>query len=91
MPKKAGRKGGGGKQAGMTEEERLLYQQQKAQAEDEITRRKEDMLAQFLKVCVNGFESRISANVLLKMRFSSRPLRFLSSRINWRRRRRTLR
>ncbi|XP_051754136.1 dynein regulatory complex subunit 2 [Ctenopharyngodon idella] len=48
MSKKAGRKGGG-KHAGMTEEERLLYMQHKAQAEEEIAKRKEDMLTQFLK------------------------------------------
>ncbi|XP_066518970.1 dynein regulatory complex subunit 2 [Hoplias malabaricus] len=48
MPKKIGKKGGV-KQAAMTEEERLLYMQQKAQAEEEIARRKEDMLTQFLK------------------------------------------
>lgn len=46
MPKK----GGKGKQAAMTEEERLLYMQQKAQAEEEMAKRKEDMLTQFLKV-----------------------------------------
>ena len=34
----------------MTEEERLLYMQQKAQAEEEMAKRKEDMLTQFLKV-----------------------------------------
>ncbi|KAI4902996.1 hypothetical protein NFI96_012023 [Prochilodus magdalenae] len=33
----------------MTEEERLVYIQQKAHAEDELARRKEDMLTQFLK------------------------------------------
>uniref|UniRef100_A0A8C2DL67 Dynein regulatory complex subunit 2 n=1 Tax=Cyprinus carpio TaxID=7962 RepID=A0A8C2DL67_CYPCA len=48
MPKKAGKKGGG-KLVGMTEEERLLYMQQKAQAEEEIAKRKEDMLTHFLK------------------------------------------
>uniref|UniRef100_A0A673LQH0 Dynein regulatory complex subunit 2 n=1 Tax=Sinocyclocheilus rhinocerous TaxID=307959 RepID=A0A673LQH0_9TELE len=48
MPKKAARKGGG-RNAGMTEEERLLYMQQKAQAEEEIAKRKEDMLTHFLK------------------------------------------
>nr|XP_046198294.1 dynein regulatory complex subunit 2 [Oncorhynchus gorbuscha]XP_046198295.1 dynein regulatory complex subunit 2 [Oncorhynchus gorbuscha]XP_046198296.1 dynein regulatory complex subunit 2 [Oncorhynchus gorbuscha]XP_046198298.1 dynein regulatory complex subunit 2 [Oncorhynchus gorbuscha]XP_046198299.1 dynein regulatory complex subunit 2 [Oncorhynchus gorbuscha] len=49
MPKKGAKKGGAGKQAGMTEEERLLYMQQRAQAEDEMSKRKEDMLTQFLK------------------------------------------
>ncbi|XP_056123012.1 dynein regulatory complex subunit 2 isoform X2 [Rhinichthys klamathensis goyatoka] len=48
MSKKAGKKGGG-KHAGMTEEERLLYMQQKAQAEEDIAKRKEDMLTHFLK------------------------------------------
>lgn len=50
MPKKGAKKGGAGKQAGMTEEERLLYMQQRAQAEDEMAKRKENMLTQFLKV-----------------------------------------
>ncbi|KAL7891580.1 hypothetical protein AOLI_G00010560 [Acnodon oligacanthus] len=49
MPKKGGKKGAGGRQAAMTEEERLVYLQQKAQAEEEMARRKEDMLTQFLK------------------------------------------
>ncbi|KAK7154857.1 hypothetical protein R3I93_009718 [Phoxinus phoxinus] len=48
MSKKAGKKGGG-KHAGMTEEERHLYMQQKAQAEEDIAKRKEDMLTHFLK------------------------------------------
>ncbi|XDV36389.1 hypothetical protein PO909_006178, partial [Leuciscus waleckii] len=50
MSKKAGKKGGG-KHAGMTEEtdERLLYTQPNTQAEDDIAKRKEDMLTQFLK------------------------------------------
>ncbi|XP_067092646.1 dynein regulatory complex subunit 2 [Osmerus mordax] len=48
MPKKGAKKGGG-KQAGMTEEEKLLYMQQRAQAEEEMAKRKEDMLTQFLK------------------------------------------
>ncbi|XP_010879917.2 dynein regulatory complex subunit 2 isoform X1 [Esox lucius] len=48
MPKKGAKKGGG-KQAGMTEEERLLYMQQRAQAEEEMAKRKEDMLTQFLR------------------------------------------
>ncbi|XP_026872542.1 dynein regulatory complex subunit 2 [Electrophorus electricus] len=47
MPKKG--KKGGGKQAAMTEEERLVYMQQKARAEEEMAKRKEDMLTQFLK------------------------------------------
>uniref|UniRef100_A0A8C1LB84 Dynein regulatory complex subunit 2 n=1 Tax=Cyprinus carpio TaxID=7962 RepID=A0A8C1LB84_CYPCA len=42
-----GRKGGG-RNARMTEEERLLYMQQKAQAEEDIAKRKEDMLTHFL-------------------------------------------
>lgn len=33
----------------MTEEEKLLYMQQRAQAEEEMAKRKEDMLTQFLK------------------------------------------
>ncbi|KAI1891150.1 hypothetical protein AGOR_G00161940 [Albula goreensis] len=49
MPKKGGRKGGGGKHAGLTEEERLLFVQQRAMAEEEMAKRKEDMLTQFLK------------------------------------------
>ncbi|KAK2857919.1 hypothetical protein Q7C36_005838 [Tachysurus vachellii] len=46
MPKKGGKKGGG-KQ--MTEEDRLLSLQQKAQAEEQNSKIKEDVLTQFLK------------------------------------------
>ncbi|TRY93751.1 hypothetical protein DNTS_011684 [Danionella cerebrum] len=48
MPKKGAKKGGG-KLVGLTEEEKLLYLQQKAQAEEEMAKRKEDMLTNFLK------------------------------------------
>ncbi|MBN3316203.1 DRC2 protein, partial [Atractosteus spatula] len=47
MPKKGGKKAG--KLAAMSEEERLLFLQQKALAEEELSKRKEDMLTQFLK------------------------------------------
>ncbi|GAA6096182.1 dynein regulatory complex subunit 2 [Tachysurus ichikawai] len=46
MPKKGGKKGGG-KQ--MSEEDRLLSLQQKAQAEEQNSKIKEDVLTQFLK------------------------------------------
>ena len=77
MPKKGVKKGAGGKQSAMTEEERLVYMQQKAHAEDELARRKEDMLTQFLKVrwcrcvcCADVWEFNlffnISENVLFR-------------------------
>ena len=47
MPKK-GKKSG--KLAKMTEEERILYLEQQRLAEEEMKKKKEDMLAQFLKV-----------------------------------------
>ena len=44
----------------MTEEERLLYLEQKRLAEEEMKKKKEDMLTQFLKVAdlssVNSFD-----------------------------------
>jgi len=46
MPKKKG-----GKMGNMTEEERLLFLEQQRLAEEEMQKNKEDMLAQFLKVC----------------------------------------
>ncbi|KAG7477366.1 hypothetical protein MATL_G00068840 [Megalops atlanticus] len=48
MPKGA-KKGAGGKQVGLTEEERLLVLQQRTLAEQQMAKRKEDMLTQFLK------------------------------------------
>ncbi|XP_031422955.1 LOW QUALITY PROTEIN: dynein regulatory complex subunit 2 [Clupea harengus] len=59
MPKK----GGKGKQAAMTEEERLLYMQQKAQAEEEMAKRKEDMLTQFLKEKLQKEEKNSAVNL----------------------------
>ena len=47
MPKKKG-----GKMGNMTEEERLLFLEQQRLAEEEMQKNKEDMLAQFLKVCL---------------------------------------
>lgn len=47
-PKKKGKKSG--KLAKMTEEERLAYEEQKNLAEEELKKKKEDMLTQFLKV-----------------------------------------
>nr|XP_023859152.1 LOW QUALITY PROTEIN: coiled-coil domain-containing protein 65-like [Salvelinus alpinus] len=55
MTKKSAKKGGG-KQAGMTEEERLLYMQQRAQAEEEMSERKEDVRTKFLKVYIQEFK-----------------------------------
>ncbi|XP_056122009.1 dynein regulatory complex subunit 2-like [Rhinichthys klamathensis goyatoka] len=62
MSKKAGKKGGG-KRAGMTEEERLLNMQQKAQAEEDIAKRREDMLTHFLKDKLQKEEKKTSRNV----------------------------
>lgn len=47
-PKKKGKKSG--KLSKMTEEERLAYEEQKNLAEEELKKKKEDMLTQFLKV-----------------------------------------
>eukprot|EP00112_Aurelia_sp_Birch-Aquarium-sp1_P015187 Seg3346.2 transcript_id=Seg3346.2/GoldUCD/mRNA.D3Y31 product="Dynein regulatory complex subunit 2" protein_id=Seg3346.2/GoldUCD/D3Y31 len=47
MPPK--KKAAKGKMARMTEEERILHMERKALAEEEMKRKKEDMLAQFLK------------------------------------------
>ncbi|KAM6981394.1 dynein regulatory complex subunit 2 [Aplochiton taeniatus] len=58
MPKKGAKKGGG-----MTEEERLLYVQQRAQAEEEMAKRKEDMLTQFLKDKLQKEERNSAVNV----------------------------
>ena len=49
-PKKKKKSGKKGKLAKMTEEERILYMEQKALAEEEMRKKKEDMLNQFLKV-----------------------------------------
>ena len=46
MPKK---KKGSGKKA-MSEDERIAYEEQKRLAEEEMRKKKEDVLAQFLKV-----------------------------------------
>ncbi|XP_062386488.1 dynein regulatory complex subunit 2-like [Sardina pilchardus] len=59
MPKK----GGKGKQAAMTEEERLAYMQQKAQAEEEMAKRKEDMLTLFLKEKLQKEEKNSAVNL----------------------------
>ena len=47
MPPK--KKAGKGKLARMTEEERILHMERKLLAEEEMKRKKEDMLTQFLK------------------------------------------
>ncbi|XP_078680294.1 dynein regulatory complex subunit 2-like [Branchiostoma floridae x Branchiostoma belcheri] len=54
MPKKkkksgSGKKGKKGKLAKMTEEERIVYLEQQALAEEEMRKKKEDMLTQYLK------------------------------------------
>lgn len=54
MPKKKGRK-----RAPLTEEERLLMMQQKHLAEEELNKKKEDMLAQFLKVPLISLDLRV--------------------------------
>ena len=48
MVKKKGKKSG--KLAKMTEEDRMLYLEQQRLAEEEMKKKKEDMLTQFLKV-----------------------------------------
>ncbi|MGH0169924.1 UNVERIFIED_CONTAM: hypothetical protein FKN15_058199 [Acipenser sinensis] len=47
MPKKGGKKSA--KLSNMSEEERLLFMQQKALADEELSKKKEDILTQFLK------------------------------------------
>lgn len=49
MPPKR-KKSVGRKLANMTEEERLIYLEQKRLAEEEMRKKKEEMLTQFLKV-----------------------------------------
>ena len=46
MPKKSGAR----KLANMTEEEKLIYLEQKRLAEEEMRKKKEEMLTQFFKV-----------------------------------------
>ena len=50
MPKKKKKSGKVGKLARMTEEDRILYLEQQRLAEEEMRKKKEDMLTQFLKV-----------------------------------------
>lgn len=50
MPKKKKKSGKAGKLARMTEEDRILYLEQQRLAEEEMRKKKEDMLTQFLKV-----------------------------------------
>ena len=52
MPKK---KKGSGKKA-MNEDERIAYEEQKRLAEEEMRKKKEDVLAQFLKVTIKTSE-----------------------------------
>jgi len=56
----AGKKKGSGKLAKMTEEERMLYLEQQRLAEEELRKKKEDMLVVYLKV---------SMRLLLKFNF----------------------
>lgn len=49
MPKKKKKSGKANKLAKMTEEERVLYMEQQRLAEEEMRKKKEDMLSQFLK------------------------------------------
>ena len=49
MPKGSAKKGKKGKLAKMTEEQRILFMEQKLLAEEEMRRKKEEMLTQFLK------------------------------------------
>ncbi|XP_043939726.1 dynein regulatory complex subunit 2 [Protopterus annectens] len=61
MPKKARKKSA--KMANMTEEERLLYLQQKMLAEEELNKKKEDMLCQFLKDKLSKEEKNSNINM----------------------------
>ena len=63
MPKKKKKSGKAGKLARMTEEDRILYLEQQRLAEEEMRKKKEDMLTQFLKVGVKPH--RASALVLM--------------------------
>ncbi len=56
MPKKRRKSGKAGKLARMTEEDRILYLEQQRLAEEEMRKKKEDMLTQFLKVDLLGRE-----------------------------------
>ena len=62
-PKRKGKKSGKGKLARMTEEERILYMEQKLLAEEEMRRKKEDMLTQFLKDKLSKEEKSSKFNV----------------------------
>ncbi|KAM7376453.1 hypothetical protein PAMP_006186 [Pampus punctatissimus] len=62
MPKKA--KKGGSKSSGKTEEERLLYMQQRAQVEEEMAKRKEEILTLFLKDKLQKEEKNTTVNLL---------------------------
>jgi hypothetical protein len=52
MPPKT-KKSGAKKLANMTEEERMIYLEQKCLAEEEMRKKKEEMLTQFLKVLMH--------------------------------------
>jgi len=54
MPKKKG-----GKMGNMTEEDRIAFLEQQRLAEEEMQKNKEDMLAQFLRVCLFNNINRI--------------------------------
>ncbi|XP_076604456.1 dynein regulatory complex subunit 2 [Chaetodon auriga] len=61
MPKKAKK---GGKGGAKTEEERLLYLQQRAQAEEEMAKRREEILTLFLKDKLQKEERNTAVNLL---------------------------
>ncbi|XP_035494745.2 dynein regulatory complex subunit 2 isoform X2 [Scophthalmus maximus] len=63
MTKKV-KKGGGGKGGGKTEEEKGLYLQQRAQAEDEMAKKKEEILTLFLKDKLQKEEKNSAVNLL---------------------------
>ena len=49
----------------MTEEERMAYLEQQRLAEEEMRKKKEDMLTQFLKVSLFYNDTRLSIDLIL--------------------------
>jgi len=54
-----------GKLSKMTEEERMAYLEQQRLAEEEMRKKKEDMLTQFLKVSLFYNDTRLSIDLIL--------------------------
>lgn len=65
----------------MTEEEKLLYMEQKRLAEEEMKKKKEDMLTQFLKVRCGLVISWITVSILkhdLQTKFKDKAVQFFA-------------